>query len=275
MSKIDRVFITGGAAGLGKALALNYAKQGVKVCVADIDDKAGEATLAELINLGAEAAYLHCDVCTSEDLAGAAQWLSDNWGGVDLVVNNAGVAQMGPIEKVSIEDWQWIIDINILGIVRSTKAFLPLFKAQGSGRFVNVASMAGYLYMPDAAAYNATKAAVIAMSETLMLEFEKYNVGVQVVCPAFFRTDLAKNMRSSSEESELMTKRLVERARIGADEIAEKIADGIRQNTSHIFTHPEAEQALKAKQSMPFADFLNMLRGQVAQIAERMARPES
>ncbi|WP_018995475.1 SDR family oxidoreductase [Hirschia maritima] len=272
MSKIERIFITGGSAGLGKALALNFARQGKKVCIADINDETGKSTLSELKALNPASEYLHCDVRSSEDFIKSIEWLESNWDGVDLVINNAGVAQMGPMETVSDEDWNWIVDINMMGIVRSTKAFLPVFQKQGTGRFLNIASMAGYLYMPDAAAYNATKAAVVAISETLMLEFEKYNVGVQVACPAFFRTDLAKNMRSSSEESEMMTKRMVERARIGADEIAEKIVKGIENNDSHIFTHPEAEQALQAKKQLAFKDFLNLMRMQLAQIEERMKR---
>lgn len=275
MTQTERVFITGGGAGLGKALALAFAKRGAKVCIADIDDASGNSTLAELQAISPEAAFLHCDVRSIDDFKSASDWLVQNWGGIDLVVNNAGVAQMGPIDKSSIDDWNWIIDINVLGIVRSTQTFLDVMRNQGSGRFLNIASMAGFLFMPNSAAYNATKSAVIAISETLMLELEKDNIQVQVACPAFFRTNLAKNMRASDEASAQISKRLVERARIGADEIAESIITGLYNDAEHIFTHSDAEETLNAKRSMPFVDFLEMMRAHLKQLGKRMSSPEN
>ncbi len=275
MTQTERVFITGGGAGLGKALALAFAKRGAKVCIADIDEATGNSTLAELQVISPEAAFLHCDVRSIDDFKSASDWLVHNWGGIDLVVNNAGVAQMGPIDKSSIDDWNWIIDINILGIVRSTQTFLDVMRNQGGGRFLNIASMAGFLFMPNSAAYNATKSAVIAISETLMLELEKDNIQVQVACPAFFRTNLAKNMRASDAASAQISKRLVERARIGADEIAESIITGLYNDAEHIFTHSDAEETLNAKRSMPFADFLEMMRAHLKQLGKRMSSPEN
>ncbi len=272
MSK--RIFITGGASGLGRALAERYADVGARVCFGDVDEATGLETLNKLQDSGATAHFIKCDVRVKEDFDAAANWMKENWGGVDLIINNAGVAHMGSIETSSIEDWQWIIDINILGIVKSCQSFIPLLKEQRQGRIVNVASMAGLLHLPNASAYNATKAAVVAISETLLIELENSGIDVSVVCPAFFRTDLAKNMRASNAEAERVTKRLVERSRIGANEIAEIIIDGISSGKFHIFTHPHARKAWYIKRFLPFKTFLNGIRKETRKLDERMARPE-
>ncbi len=138
-----RVFITGAASGLGRALAERYARAGARVCLADIDDVRGAEALAQLQAGGATAHYLHCDVTSEADFEAAADWLRENWGGVDIVVNNAGVAQMGAIDATPLADWRWIVDINLLGVVRGCRAFAPLLRAEGGGTLVNIASMAG------------------------------------------------------------------------------------------------------------------------------------
>src|SRR3712207_2057668 len=108
----QRIFITGGASGLGKAMALRFARAGWKVCIGDVHDARGEETLAELTALKVDALSLRCDVRKEEDLRAVADTLASRWGGVDVVVNNAGVAQAGAIEDVTLENWQWIVDIN-------------------------------------------------------------------------------------------------------------------------------------------------------------------
>jgi len=267
-----RVFITGGASGLGRALAERYARAGARVCICDVDDGLGADALAALRALVADAHYLHCDVTREEDLQAAADWLQREWSGVDVVINNAGVAQMGGIDEATLADWHWIVDINLLGVVRGCKVFVPLLRAQGGGRLVNIASMAGLVHLPQAAAYNATKAAVVALSETLQLELEADRIGVTVVCPAFFRTALAQNMRASRPQLERMTKRLVERARIGPDEIAQQVFDGIARGDTHILTHPEARRAWRLKRYLPYRWYLAMMRRQLAKLEARMQR---
>jgi NAD(P)-dependent dehydrogenase (short-subunit alcohol dehydrogenase family) len=133
-----------------------------------------------------QAAFLPCDVTKETDLAAAAQWLETNWGGVDVVINNAGVAAAGGIADYELPDWEWILDINLLGVVRGCKVFTPLFRRQGGGRFINIASMAGLMNLPKMAPYNASKAAVISLSETLAYELAADNIKVSVVCPSFF-----------------------------------------------------------------------------------------
>jgi NAD(P)-dependent dehydrogenase (short-subunit alcohol dehydrogenase family) len=267
-----RIFITGGASGLGRALAERHARAGWRVCIGDLDVARCADALATIRAHSPGSHALACDVTREEDLQAAADWLRRVWGGVDVVVNNAGVAQMGGIAETSLADWQWAMDINVLGVVRGCKVFAPLLKAQGGGQLVNIASMAGLVHMPQASAYNASKAAVVALSETLQLELESDNIRVSVVCPAFFRTDLARNMRAANPALEGMTKRLVERARIGADEIADRIFEGMQRSDPHILTHPEAKRFWRMKRLLPHRLYLALMRRQLARVAARMQR---
>lgn len=193
-----RIFITGGANGFGLAIARFYAQQGWRVAIGDIvTEENANAAVNELQSLASEMRYFHCDVTQDDDLQRVADTLAKDWHGVDVVVNNAGVAQVGAINDVSMQDWHWITEINLLGVVRGCRVFTPLLKQQKSGHIVNVASMAGLLDVPNMAAYNATKAAVVSLSETLENELAPFNIGVSVVCPSFFRTNLGANMRST------------------------------------------------------------------------------
>lgn len=270
-----RVFITGGASGLGQALAMHYAVQGWRVLIGDLDLQRCADTLAKLQAVSSFSDAVACDVTTEADLHAAADWLQRHWGGVDVVINNAGVAQMGGIEAASEADWQWIVDINLLGVVRGCRVFTPMLRAQGGGQLVNIASMAGLVHMPQASAYNATKAAVVALSETLQLELEADHISVTVVCPAFFRTALAQNMRASDPKLEAMTKRLVERARIGPEQIARQVFEGVQRGDTHILTHPEARRSWWLKRILPYRIYLKLMRRQLSKMQARMQRKAS
>jgi NAD(P)-dependent dehydrogenase (short-subunit alcohol dehydrogenase family) len=251
-----RIFITGGASGLGRALAERYARAGFCVCIGDIHDTRGAETLAALQELGVPAHYLRCDVTRDADLSAAANWLERSWGGVDIVVNNAGVALCGTIDEVSLSDWQWAVDINLLGVVRGCKAFAPLFRRQGGGRFVNISSVAGLLHPPVMSAYCATKAAVVALSESLRLELARDRIGVSVVCPAFFRTNLTETMRAGNPEAARLTRRLVDKARRGAPEIAELVFAGVQRGDFHILTHFDSKIGWLVKRLTPYAFYI-------------------
>ncbi|MFY0523077.1 SDR family oxidoreductase [Archangium gephyra] len=256
----QRIFITGGASGLGQAIALRYARAGWRVCIADVNDARGAETLKSLTSLTQHAHSLRCDVTREEDLHAAAEWLSSNWGGVDVVVNNAGVAQAGAIEEVSLDDWQWIIDINLLGVVRGCKVFTPLFKRQGHGYFVNVASMAGLLDVPMMSSYNATKAAVVSLSETLHNELADNRIGVSVVCPSFFKTNLAESLRTSNAGLRTVMGKLLERSPITADDIADQIFRAVEQRHFYILPHAEGRQAWLMKRILPRGVYASMIR---------------
>jgi NAD(P)-dependent dehydrogenase (short-subunit alcohol dehydrogenase family) len=257
-----RIFITGGASGLGKALAIRYSRAGWRVCIGDLDVPRCEETMAALVNR-AECHALACDVTKEGDLQKAADWLQREWGGVDVLVNNAGVAQVGGITEVSLTDWQWIIDINLLGVVRGCKVFVPLLRAGGGGHIVNVASMAGLLHPPRSGAYSATKAAVVALSEVLKLELAGDRIAVSVVCPGFFRTNLAANMRASDLKSERLTHKLVEGSKFGADEIAARIFAAVEAGEFHVLTHREEALGWWMKRFLPYGVYLAAMKRQV------------
>lgn len=261
-----RVFITGAGSGLGRAFAQQLAARGAKLCIGDIDTGAGQATADEV---GGH--FVQCDVRVETDLKTAAQWMQAEWGGVDLLINNAGVAQMGSLADTSLDDWRWIIDINLLGIVNGCKAFAP-YLAQTQGKILNIASMASFLHLPNAGAYNATKAAVLALSETLMLELESDGITTHVACPSFFRTDLARNMRAGDETARAMTQRLVERSRSGADDVAKLILEGLDRGDARILLDKRTRQALRMKNWLPFPRYLNGLRKEVRKLEARTAR---
>lgn len=246
-----RIFITGGASGLGLALAHRYAQAGWRVAIGDVND-ARLADAAAALRAPAVIA-LRCDVTSEADLAAAARRLVDEWGGVDVVVNNAGVAIGGALVDVPLDDWRWIVDVNLLGVVRGCKAFTPVLRAQGGGKLVNVASMAGLVHPPYMSAYNATKAAVVAVSETLRVELADDGIDVHVVCPSFFRTNLHESLRAGDPETAKTTHRLLTRAKHGADEIAARVYKGVERGDFHVLPHGDAAAAWVVKRLVPFS----------------------
>jgi NAD(P)-dependent dehydrogenase (short-subunit alcohol dehydrogenase family) len=246
-----RVFITGGASGLGRALALRHARAGDRVCIGDINDARGAETVAAGQALGADLRYLRCDVTVEDDLLAARAALEGWWGGVDVVVNNAGVACAGAIETVSIEDWRWIIEINLLGVVRGCRVFTPLFKRQGRGHFVNVASMAGLLDVPLLSSYNATKAAVVSLSETLQNELFADGIGVTVLCPSFFQTNLGESMRTPDPALHARLTRLLSRSTLNADQIADQLFRAVERGRFYVLPHAEGARAWLMKRLLP------------------------
>ncbi|APR76934.1 Oxidoreductase, short chain dehydrogenase/reductase family protein [Minicystis rosea] len=246
-----RVFITGGASGLGRALAERYAKAGARVAIADVNDARGTEALAALRGVATDADYIHCDVTREEDLVAARERLVERWGGVDVVVNNAGVAMAGGIEDVSVDDWRWIIDINLLGVVRGCHVFTPVFKRQKSGHFVNIASMAGLLDVPFMSGYNATKAAVVSLSETLQNELAGDGVGVSVVCPSFFQTNLAESLRAPDRGFHVVVGKLLARGSITAADVAEDIFTAVAEKRFYVLPHSSGRTAWLMKRFLP------------------------
>jgi NAD(P)-dependent dehydrogenase (short-subunit alcohol dehydrogenase family) len=265
---MQRIFITGGASGLGRALAGRYAAAGWRVCIADLNEARGEAAVRELTG-AADVLFTRCDVRCEQDLQAAAEALQARWGGVDVVVNNAGVAQAGAIEDVSLEDWQWILDINLLGVVRGAKVFTPLFKHQGHGHFINVASMAGLLDVPMMSSYNATKAAVVSLSETLQHELKDSGIGVTLVCPAFFKTNLGESLRTSSPAFRHTMDKLMASGRISAEEIAEQVFQAQQRGRFHCLPHADARWLWLLKRLLPRAAYARIIQRGTRRLRQR------
>ena len=260
MTGPGRIFITGGASGLGRATALRFARAGWRVAIGDVHDARGEEVRALL---GPEGRYLRCDVRREDDLVAAAAELERAWGGVDVVMNNAGVAGAGAIEEVTLEDWQWILDINLLGVVRGCRAFVPLLKRQRAGHIVNVASMAGLMDVPLMSSYNATKAAVVSLSETLHNELADAGVGVSVVCPSFFKTNLHESMRTQNPGLRVAMHKLLERGKVTAEDVAEDVFGAVQERRFYVLPHAEGRAAWRLKRLLPRGLYTRLIRRQL------------
>src|SRR3954469_10977247 len=235
-----RVLVTGAASGLGLALVRALVARGDHVLATDVARERPDA-------LPGAAAYLPLDVRRDEDWAAALEHVRTTWGGLDLLVNNAGVAAGGRIDVATIEEWDWILDINLLGVVRGCRTFTPMLKAQGSGHIVNTASLAGLVHAPGMAAYNTVKAGFVALSETLSHELAPHGIDVSVVCPSFFRTNLGSSFQGADSEMEAAGKKLVSSSRRSAEEVAATVMRGIDARRDLILTDRDGHLAWRAK----------------------------
>ncbi len=223
-----RVFITGGASGLGLALALRCAQQGWRVCIGDCHEERGRATGLE---------FIPCDVRREEDLISARDYLQALWGGVDVVVNNAGICGAGNFETTPMEEWSRILDVNLLGVVRGCKVFTPVFQRQGGGHFVNMASVAGLFEPPLMSPYNVSKAGVIKLSETLAVELQPHNIQISVICPFFVKTNLTESLGPCSQELQDSIVRVFDLAYLSAEQVAESIFQCIQKPRFFVVPH--------------------------------------
>lgn len=251
MSQSQRVFITGAGSGLGRALALHYARQGARIACTDRDLASVEATLAQVVQTGGTGLALALDVTKEADFVAVAERLHMDWGGVDLVINNAGVATAGDLDTAPLSDWEWVLDINLLGVVRGCKTFAPLLKAQKSGHVVNIASFAGIANPPGMGSYNAAKAGVIAVSETLKHELASEGVGVTVVCPAFFPTNLMQNARVQQAGTRSMVQRFMDKSGVTAEGVAAQIAEAVTKKRFLVLTHKDSRTQALVKRLFP------------------------
>ncbi|PID42342.1 MAG: short chain dehydrogenase [Gammaproteobacteria bacterium] len=247
-----RVFITGGASGLGKETALVFSRHGHKVCIGDVNDERGSEAEQELLAIKPGSMYRHCDVSKSRDLETIRDELVKEWGGVDIVINNAGVAGVaGYIEDSTLTDWDWVLNINLMGVVRGCKAFIPVLKEQGGGHIVNIASMAGLMSAPMMANYNVSKAGVVSLSETLRVELDPFHIGTSVVCPAFFETNLCESLRSNVDGVEGRVQKMMARSGISANDVAKAIYRAVRKNEFYVLTHKDEKRLWQLKRLWP------------------------
>jgi len=191
-----RVLITGATSGLGMALSMEFARRGWKIAVTGLDAKEIMKVAEAVREAGGEALEMILDVTRCEDFEAAASCVTEAWQGLDVLVNNAGVADGGRIEDgLSLENWHLLMNVNVWSVIYGCRTFIPVLKKGGKGHILNVASGAGLLCLPEMANYNATKAAVVAISETLKTELIIDNIDVTVSCPTAFQSNIANNER--------------------------------------------------------------------------------
>lgn len=250
-------FVTGGGSGIGLSMARSFGRAGMNVVLADIDEVALEAALADLHARQIKAIGVKCDVASRASIENAAAEAVKEFGKVHVVCNNAGVGVGGPIEEVRPRDWDWIIDVNLKGVVYGTEVFTRIMREQGEGgHFVNTASMAGMVSPPGMEPYNATKFAVVAMSEGWRGQLEEAEIGVSVLCPGFVKTRIHESGRARQEEYGEATP--VDDADLSGaaefvlngldpDRVGERVLEAVRNNELYVFTHPDMRPAVEAR----------------------------
>ncbi|WP_238342930.1 SDR family NAD(P)-dependent oxidoreductase [Nocardioides cynanchi] len=258
-----RVLVTGAASGLGAALTAAFRARGDEVLATDVvstplDHRDGPVEHREHD-------VLRLDVTSDDDWAAALATVEERWGGLDILVNNAGVAGGGRIDVAGLDEWEWITGINLFGVVRGCRTFVPMLKRQRSGQIVNVASLAGLVHPAGMASYNAVKAGVVALTETLGHELAPYDVGASVVCPSYFRTNLMDSLRGADEALGGVVTALVETSPFTADEIAAAVLAGLDAGEEVILPDPAARAAWELKQT-DRAAYVDQMRRQAARL---------
>ena len=247
----NSIAITGAGSGFGAALAHLYASMGWKVAVTDIDEKRAHETLQKIETQSGNSFSMQLDITRAEHWQQLQDTVLERWGGLEVLVNNAGVAAAGNIEDTSMEDWAWVLDIDLMGVVRGCHQFAAMMKTQKAGHIVNISSFAGLAGLPFISAYGVAKAGVVALSEALRAEMHPYGVGVTVACPSFVKTGLLDTFRSPRPDSKSRVTRWMENSGVSAEDIAEEIAEAVKRNKFLLLTHAQTRTAWRLKRWFP------------------------
>jgi NAD(P)-dependent dehydrogenase (short-subunit alcohol dehydrogenase family) len=251
--------ITGAASGFGRAFALALAAEGARLVLADVDEK-GTAETAAMLPAGTESLVARCDVRAAASLDELAARTYERFGAAHLVFNNAGVAVCGPAWTATLEDWKWVLDINLMGVVHGVRSFVPRMIASGeAGHVINTASVAGLLSIPGSAVYCVSKHAVVTLSECLRhdLRVARAQVGVSVLCPAFVPTGIADSARNRPKELaatnplgkvyEEGVKKAVAAGKLSAADIARITLDAVRNDRFYVLPHQKTKVAIETR----------------------------
>lgn len=215
--------VTGAASGLGRAVAVRLARDGWHVAVCDIDAEGSAETLRQVRAAGGEGRIERLDVSRADAWLALRARLEADHEALDLLVNNAGVAVIGEVGDVPLEDWKWVVDANLWGPVYGCHTLIDWLKRNPRGaHIINVASIAAMESAPPTAAYNVTKAAVLSLSETLYAQLLPHGVGVTVVCPGSFPTNLNRSLRATGDRWRRLLEGLTERATLTAEDVADR-----------------------------------------------------
>jgi len=253
-------FVTGGASGIGFALGAAFAQAGMKVMLADIETDALAEAVKSLRDFGPNVRGVACDVADPVSVERAAKASYQAFGNVHVVCNNAGVAAAGGIDNISLDNWRWVLDVNLMGVLHGIRSFLPHIRAHGEGgHIVNTASMAGMNSGLGFSPYVASKFAVVGMSEGLATRLKPFGIGVTVLCPGFVRTRIGESGRNRPERygatqtpdpaspAGLLLAQIAERLQSGLDpsDVAARVLAAIREDALYVFTDPEMRAELE------------------------------
>ncbi len=253
-------FVTGGASGIGFALGAAFAQAGMKVMLADVETDALAEAVKGLHEFGPNVRGVACDVADPVSVERAAKASYQAFGNVHVVCNNAGVAAAGGIDNISLDNWRWVLDVNLMGVLHGIRSFLPHIRAHGEGgHIVNTASMAGMNSGLGFSPYVASKFAVVGISEGLATQLKPLGIGVTVLCPGFVRTRIDESGRNRPERygatqtpdpaspAGLLLAQIAERLQAGLDpsDVAARVLAAIREDELYVFTHPEMRAELE------------------------------
>ena len=263
--KNKTAFVTGAASGIGLALSKALLARGAKVMMADIDAEGLNAAQASL-NRPDDTDIIVCDVADAASVQAAAKAAIGSFGKIHLIFNNAGVSLAGRPGKFNLDDWRWIVDINVLGIAYGCETFIPHISSHGEGgHIINTASMAGHVVTGGMGPYFATKFAIVGYSEALRAELSKLDIGVSCLCPTWVKTNIhntsdkspgAVNNRKDFKTSThyLAVKDLVDNG-MEPDEYAELTMKSIEANRLHVFNDAQARQHIVDRHTANLADY--------------------
>jgi len=253
--------VTGAASGLGRAMALAFASEGMHLALADVDEAGLTQTGKDVAASGLKGFSMRVDVSRAAEVSQFAERAAAALNGIHLVCNNAGVSVSGPVWETSEAEWQWILGVNLLGVVNGVRAFAPRLIAQDEGHIVNTASVAGLISPPGMGAYCVSKHAVVTLSEALHHDLRERGsrVGVSVLCPAYVPTGIADSERnkpaglSLPEKSnerlakEAALKKAVAACKLSADDVARAVVAAVKENRFYVLTHPAIKSAVRAR----------------------------
>ena len=253
--------VTGAASGLGRSMALAFASEGMQVALADVDEAGLKDVEQAVAAKGVRAFTQRVDVSKAADVDAFAARTVKDLKAVHVVCNNAGVSTLGAAWEQSVADWQWILGVNLWGVIHGVRAFTPRLIAQNEGHIVNTASVSGLISPPSSSAYNVTKHAVVTLSETLHHELRERHsaVGVSVLCPAYVPTRITESERNRPEEfpvshkteetlaREAMLKKAVASGRLSADQVAQAVVAAVKEERFYVLTHPRIKAAIQAR----------------------------
>ncbi|MBP7389210.1 MAG: SDR family NAD(P)-dependent oxidoreductase [Chitinophagales bacterium] len=250
-----RAFITGGGGGLGRAFALALAGDGWTIGITDIKQEALAESKNMIENAGGKAFTYQFDVSKREDFQKAFDSYIQQTGGIDLMINNAGVGDGGLFGEYGLDNWEWITGINQMAVVYGSHFAIQKMKAQKSGHIISIASAAGLANMPNMSMYNVTKAAVISLMETIYAEAYGFNIQASVVCPTFFRSNIMQ-YHKGNEDAAKIGQTIIQRAKYSPDEIADYILTKAGKNVFYILHPFQARLVFHLKRIAPMF-FLN------------------
>jgi len=246
--------VTGSGSGIGRGMALAFADAGMHVVLADVDVAAAEAVCAEVEARGVRALVVRTDVRLPGDVEALAVRAYDTFGAVHLLCNNAGVVTFGTMDGLTIDDWRWVLGVNLLGVVHGLQAFLPRMKAQaGPKHVVNTASIAGVAPYEKLAPYVASKYAVVGISEALRVEGEAWDLGCTALCPGNVRTQIVQSARA--RPADLGGPRTIDEPEVqqgidaGSDpeDVGRLVRDAVIANRGYVFTDPATRELVQAR----------------------------